>query len=169
MNERYRSIWKKEEKNNAVEGSIDAEIAMLNLSMRSFNCLKRADCNTIGDILRLIADDPDGLKKIRNLGKRSEEEILTNLKQFLEEEEMHYKAGSGTYPCAGQGASRTVLIKPARKVRDMEIDAFNLSGQTLGRLKMSGIHQVKDLYRQPLLRDPGWIAVRELFEKLPRQ
>lgn len=50
----------------------------LDLTLRSYNCLKRSDIHTLGDIIRIPADE---LAKIRNFGKKSyaevEEKVLT--------------------------------------------------------------------------------------------
>lgn len=50
----------------------------LDLTLRSYNCLKRSDIHTLGDIIRIPADE---LVKIRNFGKKSyaevEEKVLT--------------------------------------------------------------------------------------------
>ena len=46
----------------------------LNLSVRSFNCIKRASYNTIDDILKI--ESASEFQKIRNLGKKSMLEIL---------------------------------------------------------------------------------------------
>jgi len=61
------------------------DVAELNLSVRSYNCLKRAGCNTVRDILALVSEDETGLRKIRNLGTRSEKEILDCIQNFKEE------------------------------------------------------------------------------------
>ena len=56
-------------------------IEELDLSVRPYNCLKRANVNTIGDIMRMGADG-DGLTqllRIRNLGKGSANEIIKKL------------------------------------------------------------------------------------------
>ena len=53
----------------------------LELSVRAFNCLKRANIHTIGD---LTGKTEDELGKIRNLGKKSVEEILEKLQSYNE-------------------------------------------------------------------------------------
>lgn len=54
---------------------LDIDISELNLSVRSYNCLKRAGWDTVGDILNSINDKQD-LRRVRNLGSRSADEIL---------------------------------------------------------------------------------------------
>jgi len=48
----------------------------LELSVRAYNCLKRAGINTIADLLDKTIDD---LGKVRNLGKKSIDEIEEKL------------------------------------------------------------------------------------------
>lgn len=137
------------------------EVSDLNLSVRSYNCLKRAGCNTVGDILSLIAEDENGLRRIRNLGSRSETEILECVKTFKEE----YAKNEASAGNASE--KKRVIIKPARSWWDTEIEAFQLSNYTLTRLKQKGINRVRDLYATNSKQEPGWYAVRELFSKIP--
>jgi DNA-directed RNA polymerase subunit alpha len=50
----------------------DMTIEELDLSVRAFNCLKRAEINTVGE---LINKTPEEMMKVRNLGKKSLEEV----------------------------------------------------------------------------------------------
>ncbi len=54
-------------------------IEELELSVRAFNCLKRANINTLADLVEKSEDD---LTKVRNLGKKSIEEIKQRLTEF---------------------------------------------------------------------------------------
>ena len=54
-------------------------IEELDLSVRSFNCLKRANINTVGD---LISKTQDEMIKVRNLGRKSLEEVIHKLNQL---------------------------------------------------------------------------------------
>ena len=47
-------------------------IEELDLSVRSFNCLKRANINTVED---LVSKTQDEMIKVRNLGRKSLEEV----------------------------------------------------------------------------------------------
>ena len=77
------NIWKKEPSTGKTGGKrLNVELSELNLSARSYNCLKRAGCSTLGDILVLIAMDKNGLRRIRNLGSRSEAEILERVRKY---------------------------------------------------------------------------------------
>ena len=51
----------------------------LELSVRSYNCLKRAGNNTVAE---LIKKTPDEMMKVRNLGRKSLEEVLEKLKDL---------------------------------------------------------------------------------------
>ncbi|OPZ92594.1 MAG: DNA-directed RNA polymerase subunit alpha [Firmicutes bacterium ADurb.Bin419] len=55
---------------------IGVSIENLNLSPRTYNCLKRAGIKNAGAILAL---PPDGLLKVRNLGRKGVEEIISKL------------------------------------------------------------------------------------------
>ena len=48
-------------------------IEELDLSVRSFNCLKRAGINTVDDLIRKTEDE---MMKVRNLGRKSLEEVI---------------------------------------------------------------------------------------------
>lgn len=68
-----------EEKNVDVEKGYSINIEDLDLSLRSFNCLKRANINTIGDITSKTKSE---ISKIKNFGKKSMDEIEQNLKDL---------------------------------------------------------------------------------------
>ena len=55
---------------------LEMTIEELDLSVRSFNCLKRANINTVAD---LISKTEDEMMKVRNLGRKSLEEVITKL------------------------------------------------------------------------------------------
>lgn len=58
---------------------LEMPIEELDLSVRSYNCLKRASINTIGELTQKTAED---MMKVRNLGKKSLEEVETKLAAF---------------------------------------------------------------------------------------
>ena len=61
------------------EKALDMNIDDLELSVRSYNCLKRAGINTVAE---LINRTPDEMMKVRNLGRKSLEEVLQKLKEL---------------------------------------------------------------------------------------
>ena len=56
--------------------ALEMTIEELDLSVRSFNCLKRAGINTVED---LIGKSEDDMMKVRNLGKKSLDEVVAKL------------------------------------------------------------------------------------------
>ncbi len=58
------------------EKALEMTIEELDLSVRSFNCLKRAGINTVED---LINKSEDEMMKVRNLGRKSLEEVIAKL------------------------------------------------------------------------------------------
>ena len=64
----------KDDKGN--EKALEMTIEELDLSVRSFNCLKRAGINTVED---LINKSEDEMMKVRNLGRKSLEEVMAKL------------------------------------------------------------------------------------------
>ena len=51
-------------------------IEELDLSVRSFNCLKRASINTVQDLTEKTEDE---MMKVRNLGRKSLDEVINKL------------------------------------------------------------------------------------------
>ncbi len=73
------------EEKSVVEDAVDNEdvaeekeipIEELELSVRAYNCLKRARINTLGELLQIIDSRSEDLKKIKNLGQKTYEEIV---------------------------------------------------------------------------------------------
>ncbi|GEA14369.1 MAG: DNA-directed polymerase subunit alpha [Moorella sp. (in: firmicutes)] len=58
---------------------MDMSIEELDLSVRSYNCLKRAGINTVGELLQRTEED---MMKVRNLGKKSLEEVTQKLAEL---------------------------------------------------------------------------------------
>jgi len=58
---------------------LEMTIEELDLSVRSFNCLKRANINTVED---LISKTQDEMMKVRNLGRKSLEEVINKLEMM---------------------------------------------------------------------------------------
>ena len=58
---------------------MDMTIEDLDLSVRSFNCLKRANINTVADLADKSEDD---MMKVRNLGRKSLEEVKKKLEEL---------------------------------------------------------------------------------------
>lgn len=61
------------------EKVLEMTIEELDLSVRSFNCLKRAGINTVEDLISRTQED---MMKVRNLGKKSFEEVTSKLESL---------------------------------------------------------------------------------------
>ena len=65
------------DKDDSENGKVlETTIEELDLSVRSFNCLKRAGINTVEDLINKTEDD---MMKVRNLGRKSLEEVVAKL------------------------------------------------------------------------------------------
>ena len=69
-------VEKEEEKKDKV---LEITIEELELSVRASNGLKRANINTLGDLIQKTREE---MSKIRNLGQKSLEEIENKLKEY---------------------------------------------------------------------------------------
>jgi len=61
------------------ERLLDMTIEELDLSVRSYNCLKRAGINSVGELVRKTEEE---MMKVRNLGKKSLEEVGYKLREL---------------------------------------------------------------------------------------
>ena len=77
-----------EEKNNlepksdsiSIEPYTNIAIEELQLSVRAYNCLKKAQINTVGDLLQY---SPEKLQELKNFGRKSADEVFSTLKNKL--------------------------------------------------------------------------------------
>ena len=65
-----------EKDDNGKDKVLEMTIEELDLSVRSFNCLKRAGINTVQDLINKSEED---MMKVRNLGRKSLEEVVNKL------------------------------------------------------------------------------------------
>ncbi len=65
-----------EKSETQIDKILEMTIEELDLSVRSFNCLKRANINTVEDLISKTEDD---MMKVRNLGRKSLEEVINKL------------------------------------------------------------------------------------------
>ena len=68
-----------EKEDNEKEKVLEMNIDELELSVRSYNCLKRAGINTVEELTNRTSED---MMKVRNLGRKSLEEVLAKLKEL---------------------------------------------------------------------------------------
>ncbi len=71
-------VWKDNDSKDK-EVILNKTIEELEFSVRSFNCLKRAGINTVGD---LVNKSPEEMMRVRNLGKKSLEEVILKLSEY---------------------------------------------------------------------------------------
>ena len=69
-------VEKEEDQSEKVK---EMTVEELDLSVRSFNCLKRAGINTVGELTNKTEED---MMKVRNLGKKSLEEVVSKLQEI---------------------------------------------------------------------------------------
>ena len=72
----FRSVEKEETKKEKV---LEMTIEELELSVRSYNCLKRANINTVEELVNRTEDE---MIKVRNLGKKSLDEVIGKIKSL---------------------------------------------------------------------------------------
>ena len=68
-----------EKEDSKKEKVLEMTIEELDLSVRSYNCLKRAGINTVEDLTNKTEDE---MMKVRNLGRKSLEEVIQKLHSF---------------------------------------------------------------------------------------
>ena len=68
-----------EKEDNEKEKVLEMNIDELELSVRSYNCLKRAGINTVEELCNKTSED---MMKVRNLGRKSLEEVIAKLKEL---------------------------------------------------------------------------------------
>lgn len=68
-----------EKEDDEEEKVLEMSIDELELSVRSYNCLKRAGINTVEELTNKTSED---MMKVRNLGRKSLEEVLAKLKEL---------------------------------------------------------------------------------------
>ena len=64
----------------SIEPYTNIAIEELQLSVRAYNCLKKAQINTVGDLLQY---SPERLQELKNFGRKSAEEVFSILKNKL--------------------------------------------------------------------------------------
>ena len=68
-----------DKEDDITQAVLEMSIDELELSVRSYNCLKRAGINTVEELTNRTSED---MMKVRNLGRKSLEEVLGKLKEL---------------------------------------------------------------------------------------
>ncbi len=75
----YQQSIMKDKKKDKKEKTLKMTLEEMELSVRSYNCLKRAGINTVEDLTHYSAEE---MVKVRNLGKKSLDEVIFKLKSL---------------------------------------------------------------------------------------
>ena len=67
------------DKDNFRKVKVDFSLEDMDLTVRSFNCLMRADIKTVGDLVNKTEEE---IMKVRNLGRKSLDEVKDKLKSM---------------------------------------------------------------------------------------
>ena len=70
-------MYEREEK--VQNKKLEKKIEELDLSVRSYNCLKRAGINTIGELTQKTEEE---MMRVRNLGRKSLKEVVNKLREL---------------------------------------------------------------------------------------
>ena len=76
LTERSATVDFNEPEDNKKEKVLEMTIEELDLSVRAYNCLKRAGINSVAELVQRNQED---MMKVRNLGKKSLEEVEQKL------------------------------------------------------------------------------------------
>ena len=68
-----------ESEEKVVDSKLDKKIEDLTLSVRSYNCLKRANINTVGELTQKTEEE---MMKVKNLGRKSLKEVVQKLREI---------------------------------------------------------------------------------------
>jgi len=71
----------------------ETSIEELELSVRAYNCLKRAHIDTVQELVNVLQNRPEDLKKIKNLGQKTYEEIVKKVQKWSSEAESREEKG----------------------------------------------------------------------------
>ena len=118
----------------------------LELSIRSYNCLKRAGKCTLADLAKMTLDD---FKHIRNLGRKSTEEVLAAMKRY------------GIEPIKRTDENERDMESADSKWENYLIDDLDLSVRAYNLLKRAGINTVGDI----IYKAEDYVRIRNLERK----
>ena len=173
-----QTLFAEEELDRPIAEGIPASpidpIEELHLSVRSYNCLKRAGVNTVQELAMMT---PGELAKIRNLGKTSLSDIVKAITYFQKsyvrsETESGGRTASETEeqekdasPAASASEPSSIILEPLVDTRPIEV--LNLSVRSYNCLRRAGIQTIQQLLDYPTeelikIRNLGAKTLREL-------
>ena len=119
IEEAAKKRFASEEEAYSYSDKIEDLLGKLDLSVRSFNCLKRAGINTVGDLLALSEEE---IRNIRNIGAKSVNEVLekiATIKQEIKDE----KAEDNIQQTAVDSGDK---LKASNKSAELQNDTQNM-------------------------------------------
>ena len=164
------------------QGFIDIE--KLDLSVRAYTCLKRAGINNVGDIQKMTKEE---LQRIRNLGLKTSEEVLTKLESLgihmrEDGEKIEIENSHEIIKATDVEEKENDINSLADKKRKMEyieqipsketkIEELGLSIRAYNCLKRAGINNISDILKikkeeLQRTRNLGFKAFEEILIKL---
>lgn len=159
------NIWKKEDTSKIAESQLKfAGLEELDLTNRPINCLKRAGCKTVGDLLILMESEA-GLKSVRNLGDKSEAEIIEKVEAFKKTYSVKVSSGTVTHKIP-ENYRNCVLMRPKGATWDTRIEEYGLPSKSIDIFHSCGVYYVADLYTKNFEKEPSWQMVRSLFASI---
>ena len=147
------------------EGQLrEMTIEELDLSVRAFNCLKRAGINTVSELIQKTYSD---MMKVRNLGKRSLEEVAQKLAELglhFSEEDIIELDGDLTFDEGEIPVMGNLREAPPERSRylGMTIEELDLSVRSYNCLHRHGIRTVEDIIA---MTEEDMMKVRNLGRK----
>lgn len=123
----------------SLESAINVSIDELELSVRAYNCLKRAGIDTLGELMQMSSED---MMRVRNLGRKPLEEILNKMHEYgvgLSDEDIP----QGGFSADRFGAS---YMEPGA-LDAMSLDDMGLSVRSYNCMKRAGKICLGDLRR----------------------
>ena len=148
-------------KDEPVKGVYKMSLEELGLSVRTYNCLKRANIHMVEDLVKRSMDD---MLKIRNLTAKCLYEVVDKLEQlglvFKEEEHDGW---------VGMDTSYDDIMR--EKILNMTLEEMELSRRSYECLKRAGINTVRELTQKTeddllKVRNLGRKSLDEVINKL---
>ncbi len=135
------------------EEMLSTNIEELELSVRSYNCLKRGGLYTLADIVNI---KPAALFKIRNFGRRSADEIIEKLKKLQHKDNDYFKRIKEV---------RSVFeeyINLKTEYLDVDIEKLDWSGRIYRLMERDRVKTIGDIVR---MQPEKFLGIRNLGRK----
>jgi DNA-directed RNA polymerase alpha subunit len=138
----------------------DTPIEVLELSMRAYNCLKRASITRVGEILDRLAMGESELLAIRNFGQKSLDELLDKLDErgFLPAEEV----GEGEGEATQEEAEKATI---SGKAQDAPLEVLELPSRISNLLEDAGLTSIGQILDRLAEGESEFLAIRNFGEK----